>query len=248
MAHSYGWRRSLPDHRDYRYSANPRIIRALPPKVDLRAQFPPVWDQGNLGSCTAFAIDAAFEFVQLRTPESFFEPSHLATYYNEREIEGTVMYDSGAEMRTSIKAVVQYGVCPQTMWPYAIDKFTTKPPPECYTVALKNQGLIYSGVQQTLCQMQGVLASGFPFVYGFSVYESFEFIGSDGIMPMPESGEAVLGGHAVVACGYDNETRRFTVRNSWGDFGDKGYFYCPYEFMVSEDVADLYVLTTVEEG
>jgi len=112
-----------------------------------------------------------------------------------------------------------------------------------------NQGLVYSAVQQSLCQMQGVLASGFPFIYGFTVYDSFEWVGADGLVPMPGQDENVLGGHAVVAVGYDNATRRFIVRNSWGDWGDKGYCYFPYEYMLNTDlVSDLWVLQTVETG
>lgn len=246
--HSYGWRRSLPDRRDYRYSCRPSIVRALPPMVDLRTHMPPVWDQGQLGSCTAQAVNAVFQFDQMRqSPESFFLPSRLFTYYCERELEGTIPWDAGAEMRDSIKAVVQYGVCPETMWPYFVERFTLRPPDSCYVSALINQGLVYCSVEQTLCQMQGVLASGFPFIFGFSVYESFESIGLDGIMPIPGPSEGVLGGHAVVAVGYDNEVRRFIVRNSWGDWGDRGHFYMPYEFAISQDVADLFVLQTVEE-
>lgn len=250
MPHSYGWRRSLPDHRDFKFSPSSRVVRSLPPRADLREVMPPIWDQGNLGSCTAFAVDAAFEFDQIRqSAESFFEPSHLFTYFNERVIEGTVPYDAGAEMRDSIKAVVEYGVCPQTMWAYDIDRFTEAPPRACYDKALLNQGLVYCGVEQTLCQAQGVIASGFPFVLGFTVYSSFEDIGADGVMPMPGPSESVLGGHAVVAVGYDNETRRFIVRNSWGaSWGDHGFFHMPYEFFISEDVADLFVLQSVEEG
>jgi C1A family cysteine protease len=54
-------------------------------------------------------------------------------------------------------------------------------------------------------------------------------IGANGVMPMP-TGNAI-GGHAVVAVGYDDAKEMLIVRNSWGSsFGDKGYFYMPYKF------------------
>lgn len=245
---AFGWKRSKPDHRDYKFACRPRVLRNLPDAVQILT-LPPVFDQGQLGSCTANAVNLVFEYAQMQeTPETHFTSSRLFTYYNERVLEGTVDYDSGAEMRDAIKAVVKYGVCPEADWPYDIDRFTEKPPAPLYDFALKNQGLVYSAVEQSLCQMQGVLATGFPFILGFTVYESFEEIGPDGIMPMPGPNEGVLGGHAVVACGYDNATRRFTIRNSWGKgWGHEGNFYMPYEFMVSDNVADCWVLQSVEE-
>lgn len=248
--HTYGWRRSLPDRRDYLFSAKPRVVRSLPEKVSLREAMPPVYDQGNLGSCTANAVNAVFQFDQLKQQVETFIPSRLFVYYNERVIEGTVPYDAGAEMRDSIKAVVQYGVVPEAEWPYDVSRFAEAPPRACYEHALFHQGLVYSAVQQTLCQMQSVLATGLPFIFGFTVYDSFEDIGPDGICPMPGPSEGVLGGHAVVAVGYDNASRRFTVRNSWGEgWGDAGYFYMPYEYLQDADLsADYWVLQTVEEG
>jgi C1A family cysteine protease len=89
--------------------------------------------------------------------------------------------------------------------------------------------------------MQGCLASGYPFVFGFTVYESFESnaVAQTGDMPMPKSGEKVVGGHAVLAVGFDNEDRVFIVRNSWGDgWGDAGYFYIPYAYLLDDNLAD----------
>lgn len=250
MAHAYGWKRQLPDRRDYRFAVSPSIIRGLPERVDLRDKMPEIWDQGQLGSCTAQAVAAAFQYDQiLQTAHARdWNPSRLFIYMNERIIEGTVPWDSGAEMRDAIKAVVEYGCCPETDWPYDIGKFAIAPPKACYETAILNQGLVYCAVEQSLCQMQGVLASGFPFILGFSVYSSFEEVGSDGLVPMPGNNESLLGGHAVVAVGYDNPARRFIVRNSWGEgFGDEGHVYFPYEYLTDRDLSsDFWVLSTVE--
>jgi C1A family cysteine protease len=200
----YGWIPDLPDDRDYRYTA-PRL--KLPQKVDLRKQCPAVYDQGDLGSCTANAIGAAHQFGQIKQKvKRDFVPSRLFIYYNERVILGTVNEDSGAMIRDGIKSVVKQGVCPERDWPYVIKKFTKKPPPSCYNKALLHQVVSYQRISHSLKQMQGCLASGYPFVFGFSVYESFETdeVAHTGLVPMPKKEESMIGGHAVLAVGYDN--------------------------------------------
>ncbi|HUB64245.1 MAG TPA: C1 family peptidase, partial [Methylocella sp.] len=114
-------------------------------------------------------------------------------------------------------------------------------PGQAYQDAKQDIVSSYARVAQSLTQMQGCLAAGYPFVFGFTVYESFESdaVASTGVVPMPASGERVLGGHAVAAVGYNNATRSFIVRNSWGPgWGAKGYFYMPYEYLLTPDYAD----------
>ena len=124
----FGWVPDLPDARDFLYSAPEDVLVALPKKVDLSAKMPPVYDQGQLGSCTANAIGAAFEFEQMKQQQKDFMPSRLFIYYNERAIEGTIDSDSGAMIRDGIKSVAKIGVCPEDTWPYDIARFTEKPP------------------------------------------------------------------------------------------------------------------------
>src|SRR6059036_708145 len=129
----YGWIPDIPDQRDLLYAAPPAFLRALPPRVDLRAQCPPVYDQGQLGSCTANAIGGAIQFDEMKQKlPNPFAPSRLFIYYNERDIEGTVASDSGAMIRDGIKSVNTLGACPENEWPYDITKFTQKPPQKCY--------------------------------------------------------------------------------------------------------------------
>jgi C1A family cysteine protease len=127
IAH-YGWIPDLPDQRDVRYAAPAAFLVALPHTTDLRSQCPAVYDQGQLGSCTANAIGAAVEFDRLKQKLPDFVPSRLFIYYNERVIEGTANSDSGAQIRDGIKSVASQGVCPETEWPYDISKFTVAPP------------------------------------------------------------------------------------------------------------------------
>ena len=254
----YGWIPDIPDRRDFAYAAPIAVLRVLPPKKDLAGQCPPVYDQGQLGSCTANAIGAAHQFEQMRqdTKEAF-APSRLFIYYNERLMEGRVNEDAGATIRDGIKSVVKQGVCPETLpagrpgqWPYVAGRFATKPPKQCYAEAMRHQVVSYRRLTQNLNQMKGCLASGYPFVFGFSVYESFESgaVAKTGKVPMPGSGETMIGGHAVMAVGYNDANQCFVVRNSWGaKWGRKGYCLMPYAYLADPDLAaDFWTIRMVE--
>ena len=260
--HSFGWIPDLPDKRDYMFAVPLHVAGKLPAAVDLRVACPPIYDQGQLGSCTANAIAAAHQFEQLkqlpsllphsafRVPPSAFLPSRLFIYYNERALEGTIGTDSGAQIRDGIKSIAKQGVCTEDAWPYDITQFKTKPRPGCYTAALDHQALTYYRVGQSLVITKGCLAAGYPFVFGFSVYESFESgaVAKTGKVPMPGPSESLLGGHAVLAVGYDDKSRRFVVRNSWGTtWGQKGYFTIPYDYLTDSDLAsDFWTIRQVE--
>jgi C1A family cysteine protease len=245
----YGWRPDTPDMRDYMLAVAP--VKTLPPQVSLRSEMPPVYDQGQLGSCTANSIGAILELNELKQKEKdAATPSRLFIYYNERAIEGTISEDSGAEIRDGIKSVAQVGAPPETLWPYDIAKFATKPPAKAYSAAKKHEALRYARVLQTTMALQNVLASGYPISFGFTVYESFETsVGSDGIVPMPQPNEKMLGGHAVVLVGYKTIQGQlyFECRNSWGTgWGDHGYFWMPAAYVTSPSLAsDFWVIEQV---
>ncbi len=254
-----GWVPDLPDHRDFLYAAPASVMRAIPTSVDLRPQCPKtVYDQGRLGSCTANAIAGAMEFDQIKQKQAEATPSRLFIYYNERAIEHTILMDSGAQIRDGIKSVVKQGACPEAMWTYddtpppAEDqpcptcKFTQKPPAKCYAEALKHQVLSYQRITHALSVMKGCLASGYPFVFGFTVYENFPFDSTTGVIPMPAGG--VLGGHAVLAVGYDDSKQMFLFRNSWGPaWGAGGYGFMPYAYLTNSNLSDdLWTIRTIE--
>lgn len=241
IGNKYGWLPDLPDHRDIMFATSVAPTK-LPGKIDLRSKCPDVYNQGNLGSCTANAIAAAIQFERKKqslTPD--FTPSRLFIYYNEREMEHTVDSDSGAHIRDGIKSVATLGACPEPEWQYNVQKFTIKPPQTCYKDALKDKAVKYLRLTHTLNQLKGCLSEGYPFVFGFTVYESFESpeVARTGILNMPSPEENVLGGHAVVCVGYDDTQNRFLVRNSWGaDWGMKGYFTMPYSYLTDSNLVD----------
>ena len=246
----YGWNPDIPDGRDLMYAAPPEVVAQLPDKVDLRPQCPPVYDQGQLGSCTANSIGGALEFDQIKEGQQPFTPSRLFIYYNEREIEGTVGSDSGAQIRDGVKSVNQLGAPPETDWPYDISKFTEKPPQQAYDDGAQHKAILYQRLTQTLNQLKGCLAAGYPFVFGFVVYESFESqeVASTGQGQLPKAGEKQLGGHAVLAVGYDESEQRFIVRNSWGaGWGMQGYFTLPYPYLLQQTLSsDFWTIRSVK--
>jgi C1A family cysteine protease len=236
----YGWVPDVPDQRDYLLSAVLKVPARLPRKVDLRPLCSKVEDQGQLGSCTANALAGAIEFLECKDKVPFQDFSRLFIYYNERALEHTINSDSGAMIRDGIKTLAKQGVCSEKTWPYVVSKFKAKPRPVCYKEALEHQITSYHRIL-SLDQMRACLAEGFPFIFGFTVYESFDTqaVARTGIVNMPKRNEQVLGGHAVLAVGYDHSKQRFIVRNSWGtDWGMKGYFTMPYKYLSDRNLSD----------
>jgi len=239
----YGWVPDIPDPRDLLYAAPSPVLQQLPASVDLTSSCPAIYDQGQLGSCTANAIGGAFEFEQKKLRLKDWVPSRLFIYYNERAMEGTIDQDSGARIRDGIKSVVKLGVPPETEWPYStnLPVVTQKPPAAAFADALQNKVIAYHRIVQNLSQMKGCLGEGYPFVFGFTVYESFESpqVAKTGVVPMPNpNSEQQIGGHAVVAVGYEYAQQRFIVRNSWGTgWGKGGYCTMPYGYLTDHQYA-----------
>jgi C1A family cysteine protease len=236
----YGWLPDRPDHRDKLYQAIAKAPKRLPASVDLRELCSKVEDQGNLGSCTANALVGNLEFLEKQAGKRPINLSRLFVYYNERAIEGTVNEDAGAFIRDGIKTLVKNGVCPETEWRYLVRKFREEPPKACYDHAEKHQVLSYHRIT-TLREMKMCLAEGYPFVFGFTVYDAFESaeVAKTGRLDLPKPGESDVGGHAVMAVGYDEAKQRFLIRNSWGtDWGLDGYFTMPYDYLDNRNLSD----------
>jgi C1A family cysteine protease len=238
----YGWIPDLPDARDHRRRA-PIPATPGPPRLSLRATMPTIYDQSSLGSCTANGIASLIEFDRAKQGYSpLWTPSRLQIYYNERVIENSISQDSGAMIRDGIKASAAQGVCDEALWPYDPTKFTQQPPQNAVDEAAKHIIGSYARVVQTIDEIRACLQSGFPIVFGFAVYNSFEttVVSKTGIMPMPDlETEQAIGGHCVAGIGYDDDKKMIECRNSWGiGWGDAGHFWMPYEFIRSSDFCD----------
>lgn len=250
-AKRYGWLPDIPDHRDHAYVPPGRVLKALPARVDLRPACPPVYRQGHLNTCTANAIAAALEFEQMRQRQRAFRPSRLFIYYNERVLERTVKHDAGAMLRNGIKSVAKWGAPPEyPHWPYLHWRFPEKPPRKVYNEAKKHQAVLYQRLGRDIGHLRACLAQGWPFVFGIAVFERFESkdVARHGRLSMPKRRERDLGGHAVMAVGYDHPRKLFVLRNSWGPrWGMKGYFTAPYAYLLDENLtADFWTIRLVE--
>ncbi|MCK9576265.1 MAG: C1 family peptidase [Clostridia bacterium] len=227
--HVYTLQKDPEDERDFKFCVSAPV--QLPDKVDLSNKCSPIVNQGTLNSCTANAIGSGmFEYMWIKAGNVIKNFSRLFLYYNERNMEGTVKQDCGAYIRDGMKTLCNDGICTEPSWPYIIRKFSKKPDNICYEEAVNYKILSYNRVQGQN-QIKQCLAQGNCIVAGIWVYESFESqeVASTGMVPMPESTEKNLGGHAVLIVGYDDTVQRFKLRNSWGNgWGDKGYFYIPY--------------------
>lgn len=198
----------------------------LPVKMDNRSFCSPVANQGKLGSCTAFAMGKGFrEFMQRKDGERQVALSPLFLYYESRWDKNR---DSGSTNTDNVETMGQTGIAVEESWPYDITKFSFAPPQAAYDSAKEfkyDKFIRISGLEDT----KVALSKGYPVLFAYDVMESFRSIGKDGLMPVPKPGEKRLGGHAVLAVGYDNQKQVVTVRNSWGDsWADGGYFYMPY--------------------
>ncbi len=261
-----------PDARDYRVTAPPPALRALPPRVDLLEQgiVPEIWNQGGLGSCTGHGGGRAHEIERRRQGFAPRRPSRLALYYFGRSLEGTVNQDSGVTIRGCVKAMAQFGVPEERLWPYEVSQWATKPSAEAYADAEQHQLVRYTRLG-SIEQICASLAAGRPVVFGFTVFESFQGFqtAQSGTVPMPRKGEAQLGGHCMCFTGYEITNagkprggvfgrlldRVFGPReqdgyliadNSWGvDWGKSGRCRMPFAF-VRAHAWDFWTVEAVE--
>ena len=254
----FHWKRDHHDARDF-YAHTCSAFKlmapeAVPASADLRNLCSPIFDQGQLGSCTGNALTGAMEFLEnkageFKTADKFVNLSRLFVYYNERSLEGDVQQDNGAQISTGIKTLNKIGICTEANWPYVIHRFATKPTDAAYSDAGTKKTVAYARVDRSngIDGIKQVLASGYPIVFGFTVFSGFESdeVAKTGVLNMPAAGETNQGGHAVMMVGYDDASQRVTVRNSWGTgWGQQGYFTMPYEYVISRDLAnDFWTIT-----
>jgi C1A family cysteine protease len=248
---SYGYLKDDPDELDYIYAAIRPAQVVVPSIVDLRAQCSPVRDQGQLGSCTGFAIAAGLrEFIEIKKGGTFTPLSPLFLYYEERKIEHTIKQDAGAKPRDGMKVLAKLGCAPEADDPYNVARLVSRPSAKALSDAKSFKISAYHRLLN-LDEMKTCLAGGMGLMIGFKVYQSFESdeVAKTGKMQMPGTNESSVGGHAVFVAGYviDNlwpGGGYLIVKNSWGtDWGDKGYFYMPWDYVQPNLVMDAWTAT-----
>ena len=248
---------------------------AIKNTADLHASFSPIENQGQLGSCTANAGVALLEYFERRSSGQYIDASRLFLYKVTRKLLG-LTGDSGAQIRTAMGAMVLFGVPPEKYWAYTDRKdpgtageptFDEEPPAFLYAYAQQYRSLSYFRLDppgttpdKILSQIKTMIAGGYPSMFGFTVYSSIDQASKSGQIPFPTSGESVLGGHAIVVCGYDDDmkikntnvggteyTGALMIRNSWGTgWGEGGYGWLPYEYVLRGLAKDWWSLTKAE--
>jgi len=270
-----GWLPDYPDFRDYTedHIEVKNILKkrknkiSLPSSVDLREWCSPVDNQGMLGSCTAHAGVGVIEYYEKRAFGKFIKASRLFLYKVTRNLMKT-KGDTGAFLRTTMGAIVLFGVCPEEYWQYTDEeeKFDEEPPAFCYAFAQNYQAIKYFrhdfpdiSKDALLTSIKTYLLKGHPIMFGFSVYSSIIESEKTGKIPFPSSKEKIEGGHAVVAVGYDDKIEiknpynnvktigALLIRNSWGtDWGESGYGWLPYEYVLKELAMDFWTILKKE--
>jgi len=248
MKRNYGWHPSKPDIRNHKYKAPKTfgiIQQQLPQVVDLRLIMSPVEDQGQTSACTAHAMVAMLQALEIKNKRDYHDYSRLFVYANSRIIEDSLDSDCGSCNHDVIQGIKNNGACFESFWPWDLSQITVKPNGNAYNEAKQNLFSEYQSLD-TLYDMKHCLSTGYPFIMGFTVYDYFESgeMEETGILNMPGPNESAIGGHAVCCVGYDDNKKEVLVRNSWssswGPFG--GYFWMSYDYLSSELCSDKWVI------
>ncbi len=243
-----------------------RPKKSLKKKVDNRKWCSPIKNQGDIGSCTAFAAVGMYEYYQNRAFNKYIDGSELFVYKTERNMMGWTG-DTGAYLRTAMGALALFGVPPSSSYPYETINYDNEPPAFVYSYGQNFQALTYyrldplgSTGTKTLNNIKVHLSAGIPIIMGFTCYTSLnsQETNDTGKIPYPNVNESVVGGHAVMIVGYDdamviknpldNSSKKgaIIIRNSWGNWGDNGYGYIPYEYIKQQIASDFWCVISAE--
>jgi C1A family cysteine protease len=236
-----GYKYQKPSANAKKYTNN-NANQKLPPKVDLRKLLTPIEDQDQTNSCVAHAVAGAYEYLAKQHLEKDYDVSRMFIYYNARYLDtdnDEEIEDNGSYIQKAIEGLKEYGACAEESYPFELDTINEEPHQEAYDEGANFLVEDTQFVQTDLSIWKSCLANGNPIVFAIQLYQSFEKQSKKGVVPMPtpkESSRGSHGVHAMLAVGYSDKDRCFIVRNSWGkNWGDKGYCYMPYDYVIGED-------------
>ena len=217
--------------------------------VDLTADFTQVKNQGELGACAVFAVTAVMEYILKKNKKLESDFSERFVYYNVREKKGE-LGQQGAAIFEVIESIGEKGVCSETKCPYLKEHADDKPTQEAYDDGIKHRILkalsidVSPDLQHNLDVLRTAVAEGYPVIVSMKVFKEMD-LGLP-FVAMPQEGEEGSN-HALVICGFDDETGFFKVRNSWGTkFGDEGYCYMPYAYVAQKQYLNAaYIITEI---
>lgn len=229
----YGCKRSPVDTRDYKYriALVAVVPPVLPPKIDFTDKMTPIRNQGNEGSCVGFASVAMKEFQERPKHKCCSQKNFSERYVYEKakERDGDPFPHEGTTIRAAMEVLYKLGVCKESCWRY-IPNVTMKPCALADIKSLPNRIASYVAIEDVLAMKQALVSNG-PFVIGIDCFTSFDS-GSGGHIPMPKPNENIDGAHAICIVAYDDDTKEFKFKNSWGKmWGDWGYGYLQYDYM-----------------
>lgn len=231
-----------PDAPQYQPALSVKFGK-LPNKVDLRPLMTPIEDQGDTMSCVANAVAGAYEYWVKKATKQDTNISRLFVYYNARWRDGSQDKDEGSVIQLAMDGLAKFGACNEQVWPFDKRLVIKKPGADAYQegAAWKVQDM--AQVPTTLEAWKQAIAEGKPIVFGIALFDSFDKCSQRGgvvEMPSPEDvARASHSGHAMCAVGYSDTEKVFIVRNSWGpDWGDKGYCYMPYAYLLNPKFND----------
>ena len=254
--HWGGWNPQRPDQRDREFLPTVGRLDVAQTEFALNVDKIPVLDQGQQGSCTGHGGAGVVMYDQQAQGEKVVVPARAMIYYDARIPEGTTDQDSGAQVRDAVGGVAKYGVVPDSEFPYSDQVYDKAPSKQEYADATKQEALVYEAVSYP--NVNKAIASGFPVVFGFTVYESFESaeVAKTGVVPIPAPGEQVLGGHCTWIWGFNSAhtksgnskipPRTKACRNSWSKgWGDNGDFYLPQAYFDSGSCSDFWIIRRI---
>ena len=211
-------------------------LSTIAPSIDLRKEFTPVKDQGEMGACSAFALVGIFEYILKKNKQPDIDLSEQFVYYNARKADGSSRIDAGSSLYDVVQTLMKDGVCLEHLFPYNPENISKDPPVEAIEDGQTRKVVKAKNVKKSLHDIKSAVAEGYPVAISLKIFNSFH--PRRGFIRIPNENEIhneQSGNHAMVICGYNDEARFFVVRNSWGrKFGDKGYCYIPYGYVENE--------------